>query len=78
MLAWSSGTLSPEDFRELLQDIFGHEFQAPIPEDVLVPNNAKSLSLKDIDTDVSGPTDANQPPSPGQGQGTGAGDSELT
>jgi len=75
LLAWSSGTLSAEEFRGLLEDIFGHQFSTPIPKGVLIPNNKASLARKDVDAD--GEATPKQAAAPDQGQGTGAGDAEM-
>lgn len=72
MLAWSSGTLSAEEFRSILEGIFGHPFATPIPDGVLLPNNEDSLQRRDIDTDSPVPTQA---ASPEQGQNNPAGSS---
>lgn len=83
MLAWSSGTLSAEEFRGLLEDIFGHEFSTPIPKGVMVPNNKASLARSDVDADSAGaPGDGPsgkvaKQKSPDQGKSTGAGDAEM-
>lgn len=73
LLAWSSGALSPEDFRGILEDIFGHQFSDPIPKGIMVPNNKKSLARPDVDADGTTPKQA---PAPGQGQNSAAGNEE--
>lgn len=78
MLAWSSGALSAEEFRGLLEDIFGHKFSTPIPQGILLPNNVDSLNRRDIDTDGgTGGDMPSQAAAPDQGQSTGAGDADL-
>lgn len=39
MLAWSSGTMTPEGFRAELEIIYGRKFFGGIPEGVIIPNN---------------------------------------
>lgn len=73
MLAWSSGTLSAEEFRSILEGIFGHSFSTPIPDGVLLPNNEDSLERRDIDTDSKTPVQA---AAPDQGQNSVAGSAD--
>jgi len=80
MLAWNSGVLSVDDFRSLLQDIFGHGFIKDAPRGVLMPNNRDSLPRKDVDADGAGGSaggGGSQAAAPDQGQGNGAGDAEI-
>lgn len=73
-IAFQSGTLTAEGFRNELEIIYGRKILGPIPKGVLIPNNEKSLARKDIDTDSEGggptPTSA---PSPLQGKSDGSG-----
>jgi len=72
-LAWQSGTLSPEGFRNELEIIYGRKFLGPIPTGVLLPNNKKSLPRKDIDTDSASDATPTSTPSPNQGRADGTG-----
>ncbi len=69
MLAWTTGTLTPEGFRAELEIIYGRKLVGGIPDGVLVPNNEKSLPRKDVDTDGT----ATQAPAANQGQSDGSG-----
>lgn len=74
-LAFQSGTLTAEGFRNELEIIYGRKIMGPIPKGVLLPNNEKSLPRKDIDTDAAGggSSDATSTPSPTQGKSDGTG-----
>ena len=43
MLAWTTGTLSPEGFREELEIIYGRKLSGAIPKGVIIPNNQKAI-----------------------------------
>lgn len=75
MLAWNSGALSADEFRGMLEDIFGHKFSDPVPKGIMIPNNVKSIQRKDVDSDGQEPQ--KQAPAPDQGQADGAGDTEM-
>lgn len=70
MLAWSTGTLSPEGFRAELEIIYGRKFVGSIPDGVMIPNNEGSLPRRDVDTDMKPLTQA---PAANQGQSDGTG-----
>lgn len=70
-LAFQSGTLTAEGFRNELEIIYGRKIMGPIPAGVLIPNNAQSLARKDIDTDSA--STATSTASPGQGRSNGTG-----
>ncbi len=75
-IAYQSGVLSPEGFRNELEVIYGRKLVGPIPDGVLLPNNANSLARRDIDTDTSGKSGASpatQAASALQGKSTGTG-----
>jgi len=68
MLAWSTGTLTPEGFRSELEGIYGRKLLGAIPKGVIIPNNQLQA---DKDAKVAKAT-----ASPGQGETSPAGDSE--
>lgn len=83
-IAFQSGTLSAEGFRNELEIIYGRKLMGPIPDGVLLPNNENSLARRDIDTDgVDGSgsggkassSPATQAASALQGKSTGTGGS---
>lgn len=74
----STGLFKPEPIQRGMAKAVGLAVPGDIPEGYLIPNNAKSLSRKDIDTDgTKPPTDEDDPdqgrmPSDGSGQGQDA------
>jgi hypothetical protein len=80
MLAWTTGTLSPEGFREELEIIYGRKLSGSIPKGVMIPNNVKSAARTDIDPNGAafgaqgGGTKQNgSTPAPNQGKSDGTG-----
>ena len=69
-IAFQSGTLSAEGFRNELEVIYGRKLVGPIPEGVLLPNNANSLARRDIDADGTGGK-SGASPTQGKSDGTG-------
>lgn len=72
MLAWNTGTLSPEGFRAELEIIYGRKLLGGIPKGVITPNNQKQ-----IDDAVAATKAASlavpQAATPDQGQSNGTG-----
>lgn len=78
----STGLFEPEPIQRGMAKAIGLAVPGEIPEGYLIPNNAKSLARKDIDTDTGGkdgeaPVDQDDPdqgrmPSDGSGQGKDA------
>lgn len=70
-IAWNSGLYEPIEAKENFEHARNNYSEVdPVPDGVLIPNNAKSLPRRDIDPETPGASSA---PS-GQGQGTGIGD----
>lgn len=70
LLAWSTGTVYPEEIREEIIRIMSMvTSKTSVPTGVLLPNNEKSLARKDVDADGT----SQQAGSPGQGVANGTG-----
>ena len=68
MLAWTTGTLSPQGFRDELEIIYGRKLSGEIPKGVVIPNNQKQLDDK-----AAADKAAKQAPAANQGKGDGTG-----
>lgn len=81
-LAWQQGLFHPQEAREAFVKFADMvELEASAPADVLIPNNAKSLARRDIDTDAaSQPGDGGNTTaaSPDQGRSSGNGGAGST
>lgn len=82
MLGWSTGTVSPQEFRDLLERIFGEPLSGSMPRGVLVPNTKATWTFQNPAAEPSpapagGGDDGDGVPKQagggGQGQSTGAG-----
>lgn len=75
MLAWTTGVLSPEGFREELEIIYGRKLSGKIPEGILLPNNKESAERTDIDPNGAAyaPKDKATKTTPAANQGKGDG-----
>lgn len=71
MLAWQSGTITPEGFRAELENIYGRTFLGSIPKGVIVPNNEKQEIVAQPPTGVQAAA-----PTQGRGDSTGGADHE--
>jgi hypothetical protein len=74
MLAWTTGTLSPEGFRSELEIVYGRKLMGEIPDGVVVPNNQKQIDDK-VAAGVKAAA-AVQAAAPDQGKSNGAGDAD--
>lgn len=72
MLAWNTGTLTPEGFREELEAIYGRKLAGAIPKGVIIPNNQKQIddAIKAAKAATPSTPAANQ----GKSDGTGGAD----
>jgi len=66
MLAWTTGTLTPEGFRAELEIIYGRKLVGAVPEGVMIPNNENNQDQ------VAAPG-GKQAPAPNQGKNDGTG-----
>jgi len=72
MLAWTTGTLTPEGFRAELEVIYGRKLMGEIPEGVIIPNNEKAI--KDAAAlEIKKAKATKTTPAPDQGKSSGAG-----
>jgi len=80
MLAWTTGTLTPEGFRAELEIIYGRKLIGEIPKGVMIPNNIESMARTDIDPNGAAfggaKPAAKQAAAPDQGKSSGAGNSD--
>lgn len=72
MLAWTTGTLTPEGFRQELETIYGRKLAGGIPPGVIIPNNKKSLPPAAPAAPPTPPA-AIQTAAPNQGKSDGTG-----
>lgn len=70
MLAWNTGTLSPEGFRAELETIYGRKMLGSIPDGVMVPNN-----MHNADNAPTSAAAGVQAAAPDQGRSNGTGGS---
>lgn len=82
MLAWTTGTLTPEGFRAELEVIYGRKLMGEIPEGVITPNNQKQIddaAKAAKDAAAAAPATAKKPaakkqtPAANQGKSDGTG-----
>ena len=76
MLAWTTGTLSPEGFRDELEIIYGRKLSGAIPKGVIIPNNQKAIDdAVKVQVDAAEAT-AKQAAAANQGKSDGTGGAE--
>lgn len=74
MLAWTTGTLSPEGFREELEIIYGRKLSGSIPKGVIIPNNQKQADLAaKAASDAAAGSATTSTPAANQGKSDGTG-----
>jgi len=81
VLAWTTGNLTPEGFRDELEVIYGHKLTGDIPDGVIIPNNQKQVDAANAATaaaaavaaadKAASPTPST--PAPGQGKSDATG-----
>lgn len=71
MLAWQTGTLSPQGFRDELEIVYGRKLAGAIPDGVIIPNNQKQI---DAAAAAALKTATATTAAPDQGRSNGAGD----
>ena len=80
MLAWTTGTLTPEGFRAELEIIYGRKLVGEIPKGVIVPNNQKAIddaaAAKVAADKAAAEKTAAQQAAPDQGRSSGAGSAD--
>lgn len=84
MLAWTTGTLTPEGFRAELEIIYGRKLIGEIPKGVIIPNNqkqvddaAKAAAAAATKADPNAQTPTTPAADQGKNKGTGSADHTI-
>ena len=76
MLAWNTGTLSPEGFREELEIVYGRKLAGAMPAGAINPNTQTKADKDTADAAAKAAAKAATQASPTQGRSSGAGSSD--